>query len=125
MADLTGHSLGCYHLIEQLGQGGMATVYKAFDARLERDVAIKIIRRGAFPAEQLDRLLARFEREAKTLARLAHPNIVRIHDYGEHEGAPYLEIEYLPGGTLKQKMGKPIRTAQHDRQCLGMGLRSK
>jgi len=108
MTDLSGQSLGRYHILEQLGEGGMAIVYKAYDTRLERDVAIKIIRKGAFPADHIERILKRFEREAKALARLSHPNILKIHDYGEHEGSPYLVMEYLPGGTLKQKMGRPI-----------------
>jgi eukaryotic-like serine/threonine-protein kinase len=108
MPNLIGKSLGRYHILQQLGEGGMAVVYKAYDTRLERDVAIKIIRRGAFPPEQLERILKRFEREAKALARLSHTNIVKVHDYGEYEGAPYLVMEYLPGGTLKEKMGKPI-----------------
>ena len=76
----------------------MATVYKAFDTRLERDIAIKIIRRGAFPSDHIERILKRFEREAKALARLSHTNIVKVLDYGEFEGAPYLVLEYLPAG---------------------------
>jgi serine/threonine protein kinase len=105
MSNLIGQSLGHYHLLEQLGEGGMATVYKAYDTRLERDVAVKIIRRGLFGEDVLERMLKRFEREAKALARLTHPNIVPVIDYGEHEGAPYLVMPYLPGGTLKQRLG--------------------
>jgi tRNA A-37 threonylcarbamoyl transferase component Bud32 len=108
MSNLTGQTIGRYHILEQLGEGGMATVYKAYDTRLERDVAIKVIRRDAFPPNQLDHILKRFEREAKALARLAHPNIVGVIDYGEHEGAPYLVMVYLRGGTLKQRLGKPV-----------------
>ena len=108
MTNLIGQSLGRYHILEQLGEGGMATVYKAYDTRLERDVAVKIIRRGAFPADHLEQILKRFERESKALARLFHPNIVKVLDYGEYEGSPYMVLEYLPGGTLKQKLGKPI-----------------
>jgi eukaryotic-like serine/threonine-protein kinase len=104
MTNLIGQSLGRYHIVEQLGEGGMAVVYKAFDTRLERDVAIKIIRRGAFPPDQLDQILKRFEREAKSLGRLSHPNIVKVYDYGEYKGAPYLVLEYLPSGTLKSKL---------------------
>ena len=77
MTDLSGQSFGRYHLIERLGEGGMAVVYKAHDTRLERDVAIKIIRSGAFPVDALDEVLKRFEREAKSLAKLSHPNIVK------------------------------------------------
>ena len=108
MADLSGQYLGRYYLTERLGEGGMAVVYKAYDTRLERDVAVKIIRSGAFPADDLDQVLKRFEREAKALAKLSHPNIVKVHDYGEHEGSPYLVMEYLPGGTLKKILGRPV-----------------
>lgn len=103
-----GQSLGRYHILEQLGEGGMATVYKAYDTRLERDVAIKVIRKSAFPAEHQDQILKRFERESKALARLSHTNIVKVLDYGEYEGSPFMVLEYLQGGTLKQKLGKPI-----------------
>ncbi|MEW6404683.1 MAG: protein kinase [Chloroflexota bacterium] len=108
MTDLSGQYVGRYHLIERLGEGGMAVVYRAYDTRLERDVAIKIIRHDAFPPETLDQVLKRFEREAKSLARLAHPNIIKVHDFGEHEGSPYLVMEYLPGGTLKKMLGQPV-----------------
>src|SRR5262245_5354870 len=108
MADLSGQYLGRYSLMERLGEGGMAVVYKAHDTRLERNVAIKIIRSGAFPADDLDQVLKRFEREAKALAKLSHPNIVKVHDYGEHDGSPYLVMEYLPGGTLKKILAKPV-----------------
>ena len=108
MPNLIGQSLGRYHILEQLGEGGMATVYKAYDTRLERDVAVKIIRTDQFAPAMLERILKRFEREAKALARLTHPNIVSVIDYGEHDGAPYLVMPYLPGGTLKQRLGKPM-----------------
>ncbi|MEZ0396746.1 MAG: serine/threonine-protein kinase [Anaerolineales bacterium] len=108
MENLIGQSIGRYHVLEQLGEGGMATVFKAYDTRLEREVAFKVIRKDAFPPEQLERILKRFEREAKALARLTHPNIVSIIDYGDHEGAPYLVMPFLPGGTLKQSLGKPL-----------------
>jgi len=108
MTDLIGLSLGRYHILEQLGEGGMATVYKAYDTRLERDVAVKVIRTEKLTLETMGRTLKRFEREAKALAKLTHPNIVPISDYGEHEGKPYLVMPYLPGGTLKQRLGKPI-----------------
>ena len=108
MSNLTGQSLGRYHILEQLGEGGMATVYKAYDTHLERDVAVKIIRKSAFGSEVMERMLKRFEREAKALSKLTHTNIVGVIEYGEHEGSPYLVMEYLPGGTLKQRLGKPI-----------------
>ena len=108
MAEFIGKTIGRYHILEQLGEGGMALVFKAYDTRLEREVALKVIRRGAFAPELLDEVLKRFEREAKSLARMSHPSIVKVHDFGEHEGAPYLVMEYLPGGTLKRLLGKPL-----------------
>jgi len=109
MSDLIGQSLGRYHILEQLGEGGMATVYKAYDTRLETDVAVKVIRTENILPSSLERTLKRFEREAKALARLTHPNIVKVTDYGEYEGKPYLVMEYLPSGTLKgQLRGKPM-----------------
>ncbi|MEW5942178.1 MAG: protein kinase, partial [Chloroflexota bacterium] len=104
MSSLLGQSLGRYHILEQLGEGGMATVYKAYDTKLERDVAVKIIRTDMFGPTVIERMLKRFEREAKVLGRLSHPNIVKVMDYGEHEGSPFIVMEYLPGGALKQKM---------------------
>jgi len=108
MNDLIGKSFGRYHILEQLGEGGMATVYKTYDTRLERDVAVKVIRTERLTIETMPRALKRFEREAKSLGKLTHPNIVPVSDYGEYEGKPYLVMPYLPGGTLKQKMGKAI-----------------
>ena len=108
MSNLTGQSIGRYHILEQLGEGGMATVYKAYDTRLERNVAIKVLRTDQFIPAQLEMVLQRFEREAKSLAKLSNPNIVNILDYGEHEGMPYLVMEYLPGGTLKKKLGQAV-----------------
>ena len=105
MSNLIGQSFGRYQILEQLGEGGMATVYKAYDTRLERFVAVKVIRTDQFAPSMLGEMLKRFEREAKALAKLSHPNIVHVHDYGEHEGAPYLVMEYLPSGTLKQSQG--------------------
>lgn len=112
MADLTGQSLGRYHILEQLGEGGMATVYKAYDTRLERNVAIKIIRYDVTNNENKERFLKRFEREAKSLAQLSHPNIVKILDYGDQKDTPNLVMEFIPGGTLKQFLGGKTTTWQ-------------
>ncbi len=101
--DLIGKSLSRYHILEQLGEGGMAIVYKAFDTRLEREVAVKVIRMERLAPEIAEKTFKRFDREAKALAKLNHPNIMRIIDYGEHEGYPYLVMEYLSGGTLKRR----------------------
>lgn len=106
MTDLIGLSLGRYHILEQLGKGGMVNVYMAFDTSLQRKAAVKVI----LPSrQQNEKFLERFKREARALAQLTHPNIVGIIDFDDHEGLPYLVMEYLPGGTLKHKLtGNPM-----------------
>jgi serine/threonine protein kinase len=98
MADLTGMTIGPYRIIEQIGRGGMATVYKAYHAAMDRHVAIKIL-----PEEYANDpgFRARFEREAKTVANLRHPHILPVFDYGEKSGISYLVMPYIPTGTLK------------------------
>ncbi len=115
MNDLSGQSFGRYHLVEKLGEGGMAVVYKAFDTRLECDVAVKVIRMERLTQEMMVTTLKRFEREAKAVAQLTHANIVKVTDFGENEGTPYLVMEYLVGGTVKQFLGKsrPYTDAAH------------
>lgn len=115
MQDLSGQSFGRYHITERLGEGGMALVYKAYDTRLERDVALKVIRTEK-AADEL--FLKRFEREARALAQLSHPNIVHINDYGEQDGAPYLVMDYMPGGTLKDLIQGPMEYRQAARLLL-------
>lgn len=105
--DSTG-TIGRYEIEREIGRGGMAVVYKARDPRLDRSVAIKLIQAKAFAANIFGHIRERFEREAKALARLDHPNIVKVLDYGEHEGAPYLVMDYLEGATLKE-VRKPLR----------------
>ena len=100
-----GQQIGRYQIVERLGEGGMACVYKAYDKRLERYVALKVISSNQ---QQSESFIKRFEREAKALAKFSHPNIVDIHDYGDFNGIPYLVMEYLPGGTLKNRMGAPV-----------------
>lgn len=98
-----GESVGPYQILEQLGQGGMATVFKAYHPALDRDVAIKVLH----PAFTEDKnFLARFQREARVVAKLDHPNIVPIFDFAEHEGRPYLVMKYINGETLKALLSK-------------------
>lgn len=112
MSEFIGKNIGRYQILEKAGRGGMATVFKAFDTILERSVALKIIRKEAFPPKDWEQLSKRFEIEAKALARLDHPNIVKVHDYGEFEGSPFLVMELLDGGTLKHLLGKPLRVEE-------------
>ena len=82
MRDLVGRTVGHYRIVEQIGAGGMGVVYRAHDERLDRDVAIKVLAEEV--ATDPDRL-ARFEREAKAVAMLNHPNILAIHDFGTED----------------------------------------
>ena len=91
-----------YRLDELLGRGGMSEVWLAEDLELGRRVAIKLL------APNADN--ARFEREARAVASLAHPNVTQLYDYGEADGRPYIVLEYMSGGTLEQRLsdGKPL-----------------
>ena len=97
MSNLIGKTLGNYQIVERIGRGGMAEVYKGYHPRLDRHVAIKILH--GFLAEGQD-FLERFEREAKAVASLRHPNIVQIHDYETKEDQYYMVMEYVDGATL-------------------------
>jgi serine/threonine protein kinase/uncharacterized protein YraI len=110
MESLEGKLLGHYQILTQVDEGGMATIYLAIDTHLERNVAIKIIRKENFSPNVLEQVLKRFEREAKSLAQLSHPNIVKVIDYGEYENSPYLVMEYLSGGNLKQRLQEKVNT---------------
>jgi serine/threonine protein kinase len=94
--------IGPYELTRELGRGGMGVVYLATDTRLDRQVAIK-----ALPAELASdpARLERFEREAKTLAQLSHPNLAGIHGVEEQDGAKYLVLEFVEGETLALRGG--------------------
>ena len=105
MDNLTGHEIKHYKIAELLGEGGMASVYRAIDTHLGRNVALKIIL-PEIAAEAAFR--KRFEREVRVLSQLSHPNIVGIIDYGEHDQTPYFVMEYLSGGSLKERTGQPI-----------------
>jgi tRNA A-37 threonylcarbamoyl transferase component Bud32 len=102
--EYSGKSIGRYHILEQLGEGGMAVVYKAFDTNLNCDVAIKFIRSQKLSGDHHQMVLKRFKTEAQKTAALDHPNIVPVLDYGEFEGVPFLVMKYFPGGTLKKAL---------------------
>jgi len=97
-----GLRLGSYEDVSLLGAGGMGEVYRARDARLQRDVAIKVLH-GVVAGDP--ERLARFEQEARATAALNHPNILAVFDLGEHEGAPFIVSELLDGQSLRELLG--------------------
>ncbi len=101
MQDLIGTTLGHYRIVEKIGEGGKGEVYRAHDERLDRDVAVKVLHEAV--AQDADRL-ARFEREEKAVAKLAHPNILDIHDFGTDQGVTYAVTELLKGDTLRERL---------------------
>jgi serine/threonine-protein kinase len=99
-------SIPGYELLTKLAPGGMGVVYEARQMRLNRTVALKVLRAAEFAG---DADLVRFRVEAEAVARLDHPNVVRIHDFGEHNGLPYYSMECVEGGTLADKLaGRPL-----------------
>ncbi|MCW8984819.1 MAG: serine/threonine protein kinase, partial [Thermoanaerobaculales bacterium] len=96
---MIGTTLGHYGIVEKIGAGGMGVVYRAHDERLDRDVAIKVLPEEV--AGDPDRL-HRFEREAKAVAKLDHPNILAIHDFGTEGGVAYAVMELLKGVSLRE-----------------------
>ena len=96
-----GENVGTFRVMEQLGQGGMATVFKAYHAALDRYVALKVLH-PAFLGD--GDFIARFQREARVVAKLDHPNIVPVYDFAEHDKHPYLVMKYVEGETLKARL---------------------
>ena len=97
---LIGRMLGSARIVEEIGSGGMATVYKAYQPLLDRDVAVKVLARDV----QREGFLQRFKREAQAVARLRHPNILSIHDFGVEDDLAYIIMDYVPGGTLADRI---------------------
>ncbi len=107
MSTLIGKKLGHLEVVEQIGQGGMATVYKAYQPALDRHVAIKVLP-AAYAKDPT--FMERFIREARAIAKLYHPHILPVHDFGEQDGTTYIVMEYVAGGTLKKRLrpGQPM-----------------
>jgi hypothetical protein len=91
-----------YEVLEELGRGGMGVVYRARQVALNRVVALKMILAGGHAAAAAS---ARFRTEAEAVARLQHPNIVQVHEVGEHRGLPFMALEFCPGGSLHRRLG--------------------
>ncbi len=114
--------IGRYEIIRELGRGGMATVFLAHDPNFGRQVAIKVLPRDPM---NMPNYRSRFQREAETLARLEHPGIVPVYDFGEHEGQPYLVMRYMPGGSLADRLAHgplPLSEVQVFFERLGQAL---
>jgi eukaryotic-like serine/threonine-protein kinase len=96
-----GSTIGPYEVVSLVGEGGMGEVYRARDSRLGRDIAIKVLSKDSSHDHSA---IARFEREARAIAALSHPNIIAIHDFGKHEGTFFVVTELLEGRTLREAM---------------------
>jgi hypothetical protein len=110
MALTSGTQLGLYEIVAPLGAGGMGEVYRGLDARLDRPVAIKIL--TAHHSDDASRR-QRFEREAKTVSSLNHPNICTLYDIGRQGGIDFIVVEFMEGVTLAERLEKgPLPTAE-------------
>ncbi|MEK7312827.1 MAG: serine/threonine-protein kinase, partial [Chloroflexota bacterium] len=110
MEDLTGKQLGPYRVVAPLGEGGMAAVYKAYHANMDRYVAVKILPQHFAKDPQF---VGRFKQEAQVLAKLQHPHILPVFDFGESEGYTYIAMPFVETGTLTDLLqGKPLPLPQ-------------
>jgi len=101
MSSLIGRTLGRYQILDVLGEGGMGVVYRALDTKLERQVAVKVLREAATSDA---RKIERFEREARAVARLSHPHILAIYDFGHEDGVNFAVMELLQGQNLRNRL---------------------
>lgn len=109
--------IGIYEIKSELGRGGMATVYRGYDPRFEREVAVKVLPQELLHADPQFRL--RFEREAKIIAQLEHSAIVPVYDVGESDGQPYFVMRYMNGGSLSERIKAGVFTIDEAIQILG------
>src|SRR2546425_11946693 len=105
LSSLVGKSLGQFRIVAHIGAGGMASVFKAYQPNLDRYVAVKVL--PSYHARD-PIFVKRFVQEARSVAKLAHPNIVQIHDFGEQENITFIVMEYVDGGTLKDRLKRTL-----------------
>src|SRR6058998_1059865 len=115
-----GSRLGPYEVLSPVGAGGMGEVYRAWDTRLSRKVAVKVLP-GSVAGDAA--ALARFEREAKAVAALSHPNILSIFDFGRDGGTAYAVMELLNGETLRHHLGGSLDSSSPNTAPRGLPLR--
>src|SRR5215213_454416 len=102
---VSGTAIGAYVITARLGRGGMAVVYQAHHAAIDRQVAVKVL----WPSlADTAGFLERFRREARAASRLRHPNILTVYDFGAQDGLNYMVTELLPGGSLSDRLGRPL-----------------
>jgi serine/threonine protein kinase len=106
---MVGQHIAHYEILEKIGEGGMGVLYKARDHKLERFVALKLLPGGSEPSAEAAH---RFEQEAEAVSALEHPHIAAMHDRGEFDGKPYVVFEYLPGGSLREKIQRARESGQ-------------
>ena len=113
---MIGQTLGHYRILEELGAGGMGVVYRARDEQLERDVALKVLPPGTLGDDSARR---NFRKEALALAKLNHPNIETVFEFGSQDGTDFLVLEYLPGRTLAQMIASGPLT---EKEVIAIGM---
>jgi eukaryotic-like serine/threonine-protein kinase len=113
---LVGQILGHYRILEQIGAGGMGVVYRAHDEQLDRDVAIKVLPAGTLADEAARK---RFRKEALVLAKLNHPDIATVHEFGSQDGTDYLVTEYVSGLALDHKLAAGTLS---EKEVIGLGV---
>jgi class 3 adenylate cyclase/tRNA A-37 threonylcarbamoyl transferase component Bud32 len=107
-------SIGKYELKREVGRGAMGIVYEGWDPAIERRVAVKVIRQDQLDSNEAEEILARFQREARAGARVAHPNIVAVYEFGQETGMYFIAMEYIEGRELKDYFDKGERFQVHE-----------
>ena len=113
---MIGQTLGHYRILEEVGAGGMGVVYRARDEQLERDVALKVLPPGTLGDDSARR---NFRKEALALAKLNHPNIETVFEFGSQDGTDFLVLEYVSGRTLAQML---VNGALPEKEVIAIGM---